>query len=829
MEVAEGDVYTERWYSAVLRSEPTGTVTVTVASDNPDVSVTRPTFTFTTSNWDVPRRVVVRAAEDDDDISEQATLSHTFAGGGYGSVTGSVTVNVHDTDTFLRVRPGRLSVRRGETAEYEAEMVGPPTTWDSIQVVAQSVTYSPSSSGGLEGQLLFLTPANWNQTHTMSVYARDDARLGENVVGHEAYAGGLSGWLWRAWSITVTVLPAPPTAPLMATFDEAPASHDGSSPFTVRLEFSEVADTQEGALRRALQVSGGSQEGRPERSYVPNRWTITLRPAGNDAVTLTLLPTTGECDEANAMCTADGRKLAEGAVLTVPFAAPPMLSRATVDGSKFVLAYDKALDSASVPAVDDFVVTAAASTLGVNGVSVSSDEEATRPAFEQASTVGVDSVGVSVNGSSVVLTLAAAVEADQAVTVSYTPGTNPIQDVAGNAAARLSNQPANNTTPPPSPSDSNNPPTASDGTVTATENQEYTFTVSDFDYADTDGDPLASVTAVTLLASGTGALKLAGQDVSTGDSVTSAQLDAGSFEYSPPANVNGAGYASFTFTVNDGTDDSASAYTLTIDIDPAPSAVPGPPENLSAVAADGAVELTWQAPSSNGGSAIVRYERRHAEGATVPSATAWQSVGLTLSHTVPGLTNGQLYTFQVRAVNGSSPGEGPAAEVTATPTDKTPPVLDGATVNGVTLVLTYNEALDATSVPEVDDFVVTADGNGVGVDRASVSGSTVTLTLVARLQALQTVRLSYTPGADPIQDAAGNHAASLSGENVTNETQTPVPALPVAVTWLLAGLLSPCSARGAYGWRAARLDGETRDLVRLPRFRGRINAFGFTS
>ena len=36
-----------------------------------------------------------------------------------------------------------------------------------------------------------------------------------------------------------------------------------------------------------------------------------------------------------------------------------------------------------------------------------------------------------------------------------------------------------------------------------------------------------------------------------------------------PAGATGAGYASFTFTVNDGTDDSASAYTLTIDIAPA--------------------------------------------------------------------------------------------------------------------------------------------------------------------------------------------------------------------------------------------------------------------
>ena len=46
--------------------------------------------------------------------------------------------------------------------------------------------------------------------------------------------------------------------------------------------------------------------------------------------------------------------------------------------------------------------------------------------------------GVRVAGSTVTLTLATAVEANQAVTLAYnTPGTNPIQDTAGNDAAPL--------------------------------------------------------------------------------------------------------------------------------------------------------------------------------------------------------------------------------------------------------------------------------------------------------------------------------------------------------------------------------------------------------
>ena len=52
----------------------------------------------------------------------------------------------------------------------------------------------------------------------------------------------------------------------------------------------------------------------------------------------------------------------------------------------------------------------------------------------------------------------------------------------------------------------------------------------------------------------------------------------------------------------------------------------------------------------------------------------------------------------------------------------------------------------------------------------SVAGSTVTLTLATAVEANQAVTLAYTPGANPIQDAAGNDAAALSRQTVTNNT-----------------------------------------------------------
>ena len=113
-------------------------------------------------------------------------------------------------------------------------------------------------------------------------------------------------------------------------------------------------------------------------------------------------------------------------------------------------------------------------------------------------------------------------------------------------------------------------PTASDRTVTTNEDTDYTFAAANFNFADTDsGAALSSVKIVTLPASGKGTLELDGSAIASGDlpqTVTRADIDAGKLTYTPPANANGSAYASFTFKVNDGTDDSASAYTLTLDV-----------------------------------------------------------------------------------------------------------------------------------------------------------------------------------------------------------------------------------------------------------------------
>ena len=147
------------------------------------------------------------------------------------------------------------------------------------------------------------------------------------------------------------------------------------------------------------------------------------------------------------------------------------------------------------------------------------------------------------------------------------PGTSP--NIVCDPAQRDGN--ACRTTITITDDDPNTPPTSEDGEVTADEDTAYSFAVADFSFMDEDtvhSDTFQGVTVATLPAADKGVLQLDGVDVTTGQQIALAALEAspGLFTYTPPADENGDDFASFTFRVNDGTDDSENAYTMTIDV-----------------------------------------------------------------------------------------------------------------------------------------------------------------------------------------------------------------------------------------------------------------------
>ena len=104
---------------------------------------------------------------------------------------------------------------------------------------------------------------------------------------------------------------------------------------------------------------------------------------------------------------------------------------------------------------------------------------------------------------------------------------------------------------------------------------------------------------------------------------------------------------------------------------------------------------------------------------------------------------------------------------------------NGATVNGATLTLTFDEALGAANVAP-SAFTVTG-ATTRSVTGVSVTGTTVRLTLsVPALHGETGLEVDYDPpNREPVADVAGNPAAAIADRAVTNNT--PATTLSTAV------------------------------------------------
>ncbi|MFM7425301.1 MAG: ELWxxDGT repeat protein [Elainella sp.] len=115
----------------------------------------------------------------------------------------------------------------------------------------------------------------------------------------------------------------------------------------------------------------------------------------------------------------------------------------------------------------------------------------------------------------------------------------------------------------------NSLPTSLDKTITATEDQTYSFSLADFPFSDVDsGDSLQSITLLSAPATGT--LKRGDtvlDDAAIGDGLVISKDDIDDLSFTPAPNANGDNYASFSFSVSDGINSSAT-QTLTINVGP---------------------------------------------------------------------------------------------------------------------------------------------------------------------------------------------------------------------------------------------------------------------
>ena len=105
-------------YRVALSSQPTGAVSVSVATaDSTAATVLPATVSFTTSNWKTGQTVTVTGVDDTLDNTPDRTteIGHTASGGDYASISGKVPVTVTDDESSSSFSIGDASVTEGES------------------------------------------------------------------------------------------------------------------------------------------------------------------------------------------------------------------------------------------------------------------------------------------------------------------------------------------------------------------------------------------------------------------------------------------------------------------------------------------------------------------------------------------------------------------------------------------------------------------------------------------------------------------------------------------------------------------------------------------
>ena len=188
--MAEGTTGT---YTVKLATQPSGTVTVAIASDNGDVTVNPASLTFTGSGatiWSTAQTVTVAASHDNDTSNDTATLTHTASGGGYGSVTGTVDVTVTDDDTTASLSDEDWISLSNDSAATEVEERLGKTSRFTVSRVIKSTGRPPTNAWGF--RLCFTGTAEPNVDYTLK-HRSGGVTIGENGCTRTDHAGDGTG------------------------------------------------------------------------------------------------------------------------------------------------------------------------------------------------------------------------------------------------------------------------------------------------------------------------------------------------------------------------------------------------------------------------------------------------------------------------------------------------------------------------------------------------------------------------------------------------------------------------------------------------------------
>jgi len=212
--------------------------------------------------------------------------------------------------------------------------------------------------------------------------------------------------------------------------------------------------------------------------------------------------------------------------------------------------------------------------------------------------------------------------------------------------------------------------------------------------------------------------------------------------------------------------------------------VPEVPKNIAATPIAGMVTVTWQAPDSDGGSAITGYNLYRS---TIFDGSYSLIASLSgLTHTDIGLTNGQTYWYKVSAVNAIGEGANcTAVSVIPYTTPNAPTGLTAIPGNAQVMLSWIAPADDGSSA--IDHYVIYRDG-------ADVAHPTTTTVTISGL--MNGHSYSFTV-------AAHNLAGISAQSTAASATILNMPSAPQALTAMAT------SDKATLTWQAPSNNGGT--------------------
>ena len=721
--VTEGDA-TGVGYTVKLATQPSDTVTVAISGhDGADLTLSGTTLTnnqltFTTTNWGTAQTVTVKAGDDDNADNESETLAHTASGGDYVNITKDLPVSITDDGVPVTFDPDTVTREVNENTGANQNVGAPVTaTYTGTGTLTYTLGGTDAASFEIEssaGQIKTKSGVSYDHetkaTYTVTVTASD----------------GNGGTATATVTINVNDVTEPPLAPTGLT-----ATAVGHS----RIYLSWTAPTDDGGFAITGYRIESSADG-------ITGWADLVADTSSDATTHShtgLMPNTTRHYRVSAINgdgASDPSDTANATTVDYP--------RVTVSfgATAYTAAEGRTVDVAVSLDVDPERTVVIPITATPQGTTAPADytvpTSVTFDAGEMSKTIAFTATqdNVDDDGESVLLGFGA--------------------PLPGGMSLGTTNQATVSIT------DDDTPPTAANGTVTTVEDTDHTFAAANFSYADTDGDALASVKITGLPAAGRGTLTLNGTAITSANlpkTVTATELTGGGLKYAPPANANGAGYASFKFKVNDGTADSAAEYIITINV----TAVNDPATGTPAISGTAQVGQTLTASTgdiadADGLPSAFTYQwKRYAADRTTFEANIGTDL---MTYTLAASEEGKKVLVEVSFTDNGGSSEGPLVSAlypstqSQTVDPNNPPTASDGTVTTVedtayTFAAANFSYSDTDNDPLVSVKIIELPATGAGA--LTLNGTAITSADLPQTVTAAEVtggKLKYTPPAN---------------------------------------------------------------------------------